>query len=83
MSKADELFKSLRYEKEENLELDYIKYTKQIWKEEYQDIVFDLKHNLINTVREDRGLYRTITSILNIQELQAINQKVKELGWND
>ena len=86
MRKADMMFEKLGYEKEEGLEgfdLTYIKYTKKVWKDEYQDIVFDLEHNLLNTKKENRQFYRTVTSILTMQELQAINEKVKELGWNE
>ena len=86
MSEADKMFKKLGYLKEvgrsNNLDIDYIKYTKNIFEDETQDIVFDLEHNLLNTTREDRGFYRTITTILNVQELKAINKKVEELGWN-
>ena len=86
MSEADKMFEELGYLKEvgrsNNLDIDYIKYTKNIFEDETQDIVFDLEHNLLNTTREDRGFYRTITTILNVQELKAINKKVEELGWN-
>lgn len=85
MSEADKMFKELGYLKEvgrnSNLDIDYIKYTKNIFEDETQDIVFDLVHNLLNTTREDRGFYRTITTTLNVQELKAINKKVEELEW--
>ena len=45
------------------------------------EIVFDKTHNLLNIRTENVNQYTTITSILNMQELQAINKKVEELGW--
>lgn len=81
MSKADKMFEKLGYEKEDET-TEYVKYTKNIYEDVFQDIIFDLVHNLVNVVREDRAFYRTITAILSIEELQAINKKVEELGWN-
>lgn len=83
---VDEMFEKLGYEKQEIIdedtnELICIKYTKNIFEDEYQYIVFDTKHNLLNTTREMRNFYRTVTSIISMQELQAINKKVEELGW--
>jgi hypothetical protein len=79
MSKADKMFEELGYEKEENLELQYIRFRKFIFENEFQDIIFDLEHNLLNFRREDINFYRTITAIISIKELQAINEKIKEL----
>lgn len=81
MSEADKIFEELCYEKEENFE--YIRFRKYIFESEFQDIIFDLEHNLINYTREDMEHYITITAIISIQELKAINQKCKELGWLD
>ena len=70
MSKADERFKELRYLKRAD-----------IWKEDNKihtisysgnetsiEFLIDTKHILIG-------------SFINMQELQAINEKCKELGW--
>ena len=81
MSEADKMFEELCYEKEENFELEYIRFRKYIFESEFQDIIFDLKNNLINCARENMKHYMTITTILSMQELKAINQKCKELGW--
>lgn len=84
MSKANEMFEKLGYEKldgYEGLNLIYIKFRKRVWIAEYQEIIFDLEHNLLNIKRENEEFYRTTTAILNMQELQAINEKCKELGW--
>lgn len=65
MSKADELFKNLRYTKSESEE--YIAYSGN------ETLI---QFNLITKTIE-------ISCIINIQELQAINEKVKELRWLD
>ena len=73
MSKADEMFKKLGYEKtENNTEIRY--------KEE--------KNALEETFRFEILFLKTlkvvgIDHLLDMQELQAINEKVKELGWNE
>ena len=61
---VDEMFEKLGYEKQEIIdedtnELICIKYTKNIFEDEYQYIVFDTKHNLLNTTREMRNFYTT------------------------
>ena len=69
MSKADEMFEELGYEKQNNPELE-IKYIKnpfhiiRFWKPEQKVIKQDVN-----------GLYMGIS----MEELQAINLKVKEL----
>lgn len=74
MSKADKLFEKLGYIKVEDRE-SHIEYRKNVdgdlfeidfWKED-------------NTV--SKNYYRDI-GYITMQELQAINEKVKELGWN-
>ena len=73
MSKADEMFEELGYEKQNNPEKE-IKYIKnefhiiRFWKPSQQIVKQD-----------EQGLYMGIS----MQELQAINEKVKELGWNE
>lgn len=70
---ADEMFEELGYEKQNNPEKE-IKYIKnefhiiRFWKPSQQIIKQD-----------EQGLYMGIT----MQELQAINKKVEELGWNE
>ena len=82
MSKADEMFEELNYVKDEE-ENDYIRYRKILYNDEFKDIVFDLEHNLLNISTENTLNYQTITTVLNMQELQAINEKIKELDWNE
>ena len=75
LSKADEIFKELGYEKvsdiKENIGYVYFKREKHSIYYEYPKIIF---HNKIKklTIQND---------YLSMQELQAINEKVKELGW--
>ena len=78
MSKADEMFEELGYEKIETNDgfKNEIEYTR---KNKYStDIIFDLRHNVIVFGREERNRHAII-----INTLQAINEKVKELGWNE
>lgn len=83
MSKADEMFKELSYEtykENENDEFKNITYEKQdgvingLY--DYKFIIFWLEGKEISIY----GMHNEIRTI-NIQELQAINEKVKELGW--
>lgn len=81
MSKADEVFKSLGYEKKEQLDI----YNK-IWGELYYN-----KKNMINISFDFEGhgicVYikacdeTTEPAYIVIKELQAINEKCRELGW--
>ena len=75
MSKADEMFKELGYTKiqDDKYWVDYQKRN--------ENISFNLTHKFIETTRKYRNEY--IDKRLNIKELQAINEKCKELGWLD
>lgn len=70
MSKADKMFE----------ELGYIKQEKE-WEEDEQVhyITYISNDTLIEFSLDSK--YINITSIVNMQELKAINQKCKELGW--
>lgn len=77
MSKADEMFEKLGYEiipKRPNQFYD-IKYYKNDDNVYY--FYFDRK-----TVTKS-GEYDSMCDNITMQELQAINEKVKELGWNE
>lgn len=70
MSKADEMFEKLGYYKDEGLyEIQYTSRDNQI--------TFDKRNNTIIILSDDYD------DKINVQELQAINEKVKELGWID
>ena len=74
MSKADEMFEELGYEVSNSEfveELDTT--TNTIVDNGYIKIIFYNNKTMIIDADD----------ILNMQELQAINEKVKELGWNE
>lgn len=66
---ADEMFEELGYKEE-------VKYREKVYEKDDKIITFDLeKKNIICN-----NFYDGYESI-NMQELQAINKKVEELGW--
>ena len=75
MSKADEMFKKLGYEKDETPcdffgeKIPYIRYHDYI---HYKTISFNLKDKFMSTSCINKDY---------LQVLQAINEKCKELGW--
>ena len=84
MSKADEIFKELGYEKivEHNFKEpdDYDDGVTELIL--YRDEVKGFEIEFWN----DRTISKTSNydvSYITMQELQAINEKVKELGWNE
>ena len=80
MSKADEMFEELGYTKIEQLNEVRIVYKH---KKHKKNIVFFTLNNRIGKENSNNfcvsGMYEWFT----MQELQAINEKVKELGWNE
>lgn len=72
MMSAEEMFKKNNLIKTEDNE-EYIKYEliSDIWR---YYIVFEKKYKTINF-----NMYE----VINMQELQAINKQVEELGWNN
>lgn len=71
MTNADKMFEELGYIKHENNFGIYYHDKEDKWGE-YTAIVFD---------KEDKTLHFEI--YITMQELKAINQKCKELGWLD
>lgn len=69
MSKADDMFKELGYKKSE-----HIYYTQGFVVE------YDNGERQIDFINEHQEV-KIWNISTNIQELQAINEKVKELGW--
>lgn len=69
---GDEMFKELGYEKIENkIQITYVK--------PYENIQF-----LLNVKKIEYHFLRGSTFLIQtMQELQAINKKVEELGWNE
>ena len=82
MSEADKMFEELGYKKEQDN--NYILFEKELLNKnkEVKTIVFNLNKALIDIRTEDDYYYQTITTVMNMQELKAINKKVEELGWN-
>ena len=83
MSKADEIFEELGYEKIDHPKRIYIIYRSNCGNKTIEKITF---HKLFYKVevyfysKEDRC---EMIKPISMQELQAINEKVKELGWNE
>lgn len=79
MSKADEMFKELGYEKIRNNEKEIL-YKKE-YKSKANFIAFDFytKTMLCEYADEDYEFNGALN--INMQELQAINEKCKELNW--
>lgn len=69
---ADEMFEKLGYEKKKiHLDLEFYKS-----KTGYKEITFDLRDRTIAVGNDyNEAIY------FDMQELQAINKKVEELGW--
>lgn len=75
MSEADVMFEKIGYKKKYNLQLNDINYYKN-----YDNVIhFKLSKKSFFKSGEFYGMHDYIT----MQELQAINEKVKELGWNE
>lgn len=76
MSKADEMFEKLGYEKVEDNSVNALyKSGGTILRQTITFLSDDFK-----TITKRAGLEN---GFINMQELQAINEKVKELGWNE
>ena len=74
MSKADEMFEELGYIKTDETEI-YIKYESKI---DEAVIWFDKRDNTVSCAN-----IKNMAIDISMKELQAINEKVKELGWNE
>ena len=67
---ADDMFEKLGYKKKE-----------AYWKEEKQIHFIEYSTDEISIEFSIATKHIMITNLINIQELQAINKKVEELGW--
>lgn len=72
MSKADEMFEKMNYEKFQNINLGYARRDE---KGILNAIIFFLEKKAIGIHYDEK------TIGITMQELQAINLKCKELGW--
>lgn len=75
MSKADDMFKELGYKKHIDNEYEVEFYCYDIY------FTFDKEDKTIQKRVELDNVF--LAKPVTIQELQAINEKVKELGWLD
>lgn len=83
LSEADKMFIELNYKKHENEEIVW--FQKKINEQTFKDIIFDLEKKTINieiSYYDNYGDLLKIEGTLTLEELQAINKKVEELGWN-
>ena len=78
MSKADEMFKELGYIKDINVDYGLIRYNKD--DKCFIRFMMDTEEIETNKISSDGSVW--ILDI-NMSLLQAINEKVKELGWNE
>jgi len=76
MSKADEMFKKLGYKRLPK------KYNKNMILYENENMLKDYKI-IIYFSLTDKKIQFSPYYRYSMQELQAINEKVKELGWNE
>lgn len=83
MSKADEMFEKLGYKKKNQLDT-----YGNIWGELFYNIKnmvnisFDYEGRLVSPYIKSNDNYEQ-SAYITMQELQVINEKVKELGWID
>lgn len=77
MSKADDMFEEVGYIK--SFEDNYEMFSKTLFDGDIKTIVFNINKGLIDIRTDDLYNIQVVTSILDIQELKAINEKIKEL----
>ena len=86
MSKADKMFEELGYSNENQSSEVCIEYEIPSKVNNYQTIwiIFDLEVKTVSKLCQDwEKTEKLHPEEISIQELQAINEKVKELGWNE
>ena len=83
MSKADEMFSDLGYEKIECKEMGFLEYTQKDTEVTTLCISFTNFSKTIMCAIYKENEVHSIPLAINPKKLQAINEKVKELGWNE
>lgn len=83
MSKADKMFEKLGYKKKENKELGFFEYTQKDTATSDLSISFEFVSKTIMCAIYEKGITHSRALAINTKELQAINEKIKELGWFD
>lgn len=92
MSKADKVFKRLGYIKKEvkfKGDIDTIEYRQTTKDEVYDEVIRIIELNnpkfyeypIINLCKILKNIHSERNVDLSLQEIQAINEKCKELGW--
>lgn len=82
-SNADRMFINLGYKKEKDKFFNYIEYTKKVNKNVELVISFEGNSETVLVIEYEKGLLKASSIGIDMQELQAINEKCKELGWLD
>ena len=85
MSEADKMFEKIGYEKSEykdcNLEDIFYRKKDRQWREEGEiEICFNNNEKQITI---EFMCSSQLPAFIGFREIQAINEKVKELGWNE
>ena len=81
MSKADEMFEKLAYEKLDNPKMKQIVYRSDCGNNTIEQICFHKIFHKIEIYFYSKEDTCKMTKPISMQELQAINEKCKELGW--
>lgn len=84
MSEADKMFEKMGYKTRKDEEI--IWFQKKLNETTFIDILFDLQKKNVSYEKlfyNKKGSLLKKESIINLQELQAINKKCKELRWLD
>lgn len=80
MSIADDKFKRLEFRKKESKNMRYIEYTQKL--EGAQAVIsFDEETKTIMAALYPKGAIFSRGLAITIEELDAINEKIKELEW--
>lgn len=81
MSEADKMFEELGYEKLDNEKLNYIQFIREINNITKEIIIFSKKFKKVEIYFYDFKEHIEFIKPIDMQELQAIITKCKELRW--
>ena len=81
MSKADNMFEELGYEKIRDNKSETLYKKDKVTRSNFIDFDYETKTVMCDYSDEDYEINGSLN--FNMQELKAINEKVKELGWNE
>jgi hypothetical protein len=83
MSKADKMFEELGYRKKESKKMGFLEYTQKDTATSDLCISFEFVSKTIMCAIFEKGIIDSRALAINTKELQAINEKCKEIGWLD